>query len=592
MPTYNILMQKRNADNTGWDQYLPITNAENVFYNETETVKEKIDPLLQKVIFASNCGFTGGAGDAAILQNILENNVADIFYVDTTICIDTGIMITSKVKKIVGHGGNITLTNKGTSKVPWLKWEYCDGMVFEFVDFLGDIDKSLTTDTEFQNNLVTSMFLSHCNNIIIRGCTFKNIIGAGAIVCRYCSGVIVKDDYIIDCWNHISGDYQGDGIYIGFTTNTHVFGNYILNTLTDVTKYGRIGVCFEFAGTNSCTCVNNVITGYDRAVHIELVDGPILVKNNVVEGCPMGFIAWDTNNSDIDVDGNYFSNEGVPATYVPQLVQGSRGFVSFYSNTPTAEVNKNTVFRNNTCRVTVNVPGVDRLIFTKITGETYSKNKFIDSTRTKTMFMYNPTESGTVNNNKLTFVGNEVSCKMADFAHIGRHQINDNNFDVDIFRHVCTPTHTLNFSNREFMRNIIRNGDSGIVGVETYIFMSNVSIMCVGNTFRDITAKAGQQNALLTTRDYSATPGLKSVFDNNTLISTQDNTITLLFFGRMDGCMHPTNSNKHITNTGIGYEQSGVSNKALVVTASDGSERVITVGTDGVLSAATVQRSK
>lgn len=546
----------------------------------------KIAPFTQKVIFASSFNFTNTGSDGVKFKTLLENITANVLYIDTDIYIDKGIRVDfSKVKRIEGLGGKITLSNKTDSKTPYLKWESCHGMEFKDVRFEGDFNKTLTTDAQYQATIVSPLFLSLSNNVKISGCTFKGIVGAGAVMIRNCKNVRVKHNDIFDCWNHINGDLQGDGVYVAFSEGVRVTDNYIKNDFPDVTKFGRIGITFEFDTTKDCICQNNYIYGYDRAIHVELVGGSIVIKGNTAEACPMAFVGWHNNNSPISVEGNTFTNKGVPTTYVAQLLQGTLGFVSFFTNTPTEESNANTVVTNNDFIIEANVTSVTEFVQSKISGEGYHNNRFTDKTRTKRLLLFNPSETTTINNNNLKFVDNKVKAREIYIGHVGRHEIARNDFDVTTYTHICTPTPTLPSSERKFFDNYVHNGDSGLVSTAAYLFTNKASLWAKDNVFKDIKVFDGQQDTLIrANQDYTATPFLKSIMDNNTLVSTQAGTVTNFFFGRLDNMVYSTTTNKKITSSGVMYVQSGMTNSALVLTKPNGNEGVITVDDSGVLS--------
>jgi hypothetical protein len=59
MATYNTVIKKRNAANTGWDSILPITTAENVLINEQgDTVATHMaeDAIHRKIIYWDGTG--------------------------------------------------------------------------------------------------------------------------------------------------------------------------------------------------------------------------------------------------------------------------------------------------------------------------------------------------------------------------------------------------------------------------------------------------------------------------------------------------------------------------------------------------------
>lgn len=556
----------------------------------------ELQPLIAKTIFASKYSFSNGAGDAAKFKTLVETTTANILYIDTNICIDTPIRVDlTNLSKIVGMGGTIKLTNKVTSLVPTLEFEYCNNLIFENIAFVGDVDKTLTSDTLFANNIVSPLFLSHCDNDKVINCSFTGIISAAAVLLRYCNNILVKNNSIVNCWNHIEGDLQGDGVYVGHSSNVIVADNYIHNAFATKDNFGRVGVCFESAETANCICSNNHIYGYDRAIHIELGGCNIVIENNNALGCAMGFVCWQANNKHILVKDNYFSNIGVPTDYVAQLLQGTRGFISFFSNDTSVETNKNSIFRGNTCILEVDITGIEKFVCSKISGESFIGNTFTDKNRTKEIYFYNPNEV-TINNNNLDFSGNSVDCAAVKFAQIGKHRINGNTFNVPMFAFKCDPINTLGAVYREFKNNTIKNEVNNafsLVNNYGYLFLNKISLFCKDNVFVDIKKQDGYNDCIFQTgQDYSASPHLKSIIDNNTLINTQTGAITKINTQQLDNCANESISNKIITNDGVSYTSLTNSNKCLVVTAPDGSERIITVGASGVLAGTTVQKWK
>ena len=389
----------------------------------------------------------------------------------------------------------------------------------------------------------------------------------------------------MDCWRRNAGDTQGDAVYVSFSAGAKVINNYIKNNFTSKDNIGRGGVIFEFSDTKDFICDNNYVYGYDRAFHCELVGGRGIISKNIVEGCAMAYVGWQCNNSQIFIEYNHFSNVGIPTDHFTNIGQGAWGFISMYSNTTTVEVNANTIFKNNTFMLEANVTSMNYFLSTKVTGEEYHDNAFVDNNNNKQLFCYNPSDTTTINNNRFVFNRNNVQATGIFFGHLGKHKINGNVLDVGKFTYICTPQPTLNFMNREFMNNTIKNGDSGIVQVDSYLFANKVSVNCLGNIFKDIFKVVIEQDTVIrANQDYTSFPELKSVFDNNTLINTQTGVLNTFFFGRMDNMIHPTNTNKRINSTGVRYEMSGMLNKAIVATQPDGTEKFLSIDNSAAIT--------
>lgn len=542
----------------------------------------------------SNYAFKNTSGDADLFKSVIETVNASTLYIDTNIYIDKPIIIDgtiTKVKRIIGFGGTITFTNKGVSGIPCIQISNATDLLISDLEFQGDFNASLINETDWSNNIVSPLYLYQCQNVRVHNNTFRSILSAYTVCIRYCTNVVVSQNTILDCWRRNAGDTQGDAVYIGFTDGSKVINNYIKNNFTSKDNIGRIGVTYEFNTTKNFICSHNYIYGYDRSIHCENIGGKGLISHNIVEGCAMAYVGWQCGNYPVIIEYNHFSNTGIPTDHYTNIGQGAWGFISMYSNTPTVEVNANTIFRNNTFTLDANVNNMNYFISTKITGEFYYDNTFVDNNSNKSLFLYNPTDTGTINNNRLEFIGNKVQATNVYFGHIGKFKINGNIFNVTIFTFNCVPTPTLNFISREFIGNTIKNGDSGTVSTGAYLFMNKVSMLCKDNIFKDILIYSGEQNTLVrANQDYTSLPELKSIFDNNTVISIQSGTVSNVFLGRMDNMMHKTTSNKAITSSGTMYQSSGIANKSLLVVASDGGERAITVDTNGVLSTQAVQR--
>lgn len=546
-----------------------------------------------KAEYASFYGFTNTSGDADKLKNAIETSTAHTLYIDTNIYIDKPINIDGtliKLKRIIGVGGTIKFTNKGVSGIPCIQISNGQGIDISGLYILGDFNPALINESQWSANIVSPLYLYTCQNMRVHNNTFSTILSAYTVCLRFCTNVFVSQNTILDCWRRNSGDTQGDAVYVSDGVFVKVLNNHIKNNFTSKDNIGRIGVTFEFGTTKDCICSGNYVYGYDRAFHCELIGGKVTIANNIVEGCAMAYVGWQCNNSPVIFEYNQCSNVGMPIDHFTNIGQ-AYGFISMLSNTPTVEVNANTIISNNTFTLDTTVTSMSYFVNSKITGEVYENNTFTDNTNAKTMFFYNPNDV-TINNNRFAFNRNTVKCAHIYFGHLNRHKINRNTLDVGKFTFICTPQPTLSFMNREFTDNTIRNGDTGIVTVDSYLFVNKISLLCRDNTFIDIQKVTVEQDTVIrANQDYTANPELKSVFDNNTLINTQSGVLNTFFFGRLDNQMHPTNTNKKISSSGVKYEMSGMLNRAIVATRPDGTEKYLSIDNSDVISW-TLQKTK
>lgn len=106
-------------------------------------------------------------------------------------------------------------------------------------------------------------------------------------------------------------DNHGDAIYSANTSSYKIIGNKITNSLTGGNRIGRIGICIEYERSKGGIIEKNIINGYDRGIHIELIKGNTTIFENKLEGNISGIVLWNNYNYKQSVKNNIITNYGL-----------------------------------------------------------------------------------------------------------------------------------------------------------------------------------------------------------------------------------------------------------------------------------------
>lgn len=169
--------------------------------------------------------------------------------------------------------------------------------------------------------------------------------------------VTIKNCVINNCWgyNPLTDSY-GDGLYIADVASADVVNNKIKNNFISTGYLGRCGIVIEYTSEN-CKILNNIIFGYDRAIHVEADYGNHLIKGNVITGTDLGILIINksipNHNNPLKIIDNKISNDGLPKqkalnrTYAITSV-ADRAMIYFYAE---GNCRKGSLIRNNQIKV-------------------------------------------------------------------------------------------------------------------------------------------------------------------------------------------------------------------------------------------------
>ena len=157
--------------------------------------------------------------------------------------------------------------------------------------------------------------LDSCNYVNIHDNYIHDVFVGGGITVYRTNFCDIKNNRLINVYG-CGNDSFGDAIYVGQSTKyANVEGNYVYNDIINTeNNMGRCGIVYEFQ-TYSSTIKNNIIFGYDRAIHIEITkyNELITIESNKISGCNTGVMIWNTL-SRIRILNNSITNENALLT--------------------------------------------------------------------------------------------------------------------------------------------------------------------------------------------------------------------------------------------------------------------------------------
>lgn len=273
----------------------------------------------------------------------------------------------------------------------------------EIWSFVGEtLNKFTVENLKVHNFKGSSGVASYSNNYFeIKKSTFTNVTG--------------NPNDLID--NH------GDAIYIANTKNYHIDSNNINNTISLNNRIGRVGICIEYEKSGDGTISNNLISGYDRGVHIELINGNTLVKDNRIIGNSSGVVLWNNQGYKHSIISNHISNWGLSKENISILYTSSPILMLGYNT------NNGTVIQNNDIKISRQYFLPKNMLQITSSNILVSNNIFNDETKTLTLSI----AQGKGNKEKvenIIFSNNQVYCKSIDVYDATNLNITQNNFQI------------------------------------------------------------------------------------------------------------------------------------------------------------------
>lgn len=167
------------------------------------------------------------------------------------------------------------------------------------------------------------ILLRQSEKVEISNCEFKNIPGS-ALAIGISDGITIKNNKFSSVFARNDWDNIGDAITIyAFCKNINVSDNKI--ELSD-NQSGRCGISFDDFCKNG-KVVNNEITGYERAIHIETSKN-IVTANNTTERSPVGILSG--GNEYCTIENN--SIDGTDVVFPATLSATANLFVYYDSD--------------------------------------------------------------------------------------------------------------------------------------------------------------------------------------------------------------------------------------------------------------------
>ncbi len=141
-------------------------------------------------------------------------------------------------------------------------------------------------------------------------------------------------------------DNHGDGIYIANTLNYNVKNNVIKNDLSK-NRIGRIGICIEYERSLNGNICNNLISGYDRGIHVELINGTALIERNKLYGNCSGIVLWNNHGKKQIIKTNEINNIGIPKQIKTLLYTNAPLLMLGYEANKGSEIIENNILIDN-----------------------------------------------------------------------------------------------------------------------------------------------------------------------------------------------------------------------------------------------------
>ncbi|MBE9465028.1 right-handed parallel beta-helix repeat-containing protein [Dyadobacter subterraneus] len=175
-------------------------------------------------------------------------------------------------------------------------------------------------------HFINAILINRIDKIIIANCKFVNIYGNGIALMGYCKEGVINDNTFQGVHGFLEVkinnlyDCYGDGILIqDHCENLKITKNNI--RLLKGQK-GRCGIAVDYYSAN-ITITNNVITGYDRCIHIES-SNHINISNNKAIASFCGILVSSSTNININyniingqnpLNPSYISHPGLLFSY-------------------------------------------------------------------------------------------------------------------------------------------------------------------------------------------------------------------------------------------------------------------------------------
>jgi len=270
--------------------------------------------------------------------------------------------------------------------------------------FVGETLKKFKVSNMIIKNLYGSAGITSFSNDYaeISGNSLENVTGN-------------PDDYI---------DNHGNGVYIGDTKAYEVNNNKIINNLKISERIGTVGICIEGGKSGNGMISNNFVSGYDRGIHVELINGTSNIIKNQLIGNVSGVVLWNNNGHKQVLESNIINNKGLNKNIKPILYTSAPILILGYN------ANSGTIIKNNT--ITIEKDFFIQNNIMQITSDriTVINNVFSDNSKTLSLSI-SQGEGDKKRINGVVFSGNKiVGAKI--YVYDGTNiNISNNEFDIN-----------------------------------------------------------------------------------------------------------------------------------------------------------------
>jgi hypothetical protein len=310
MASYNIEMQKRNADDTGWDKLYPVTKDTNVFDANGVQISKKVKKTDAWIDVKEDFGAVGDGvtDDSEAIQNALNNlnvnNGGVLFFPLGIYKITSTIIIPNSTITIEGIGinsvilGSLATMFKLTGDTGYLKRLEIKNIKFEITDnnLIFDFTRTFTAaptpsmllrDVWFKGLQATLVKMNTVRETYIDNCIFE---GGGII--ENTAQLLLSDTINFNINNCI--------FYRGMQPNPGGTGLLLDDTIDS--EYRSEGLMISnciFIDLKYGICCDGVLEASITDNMIDQIDNPIIIKNTTSFRIENNYIAARLNDATV-----------------------------------------------------------------------------------------------------------------------------------------------------------------------------------------------------------------------------------------------------------------------------------------------------
>lgn len=291
----------------------------------------------------------------------------------------------------------------------------------------GIIDCSLNNVTKVKDNPNIWAFVGETlKKFQVSNMTIKNLYGSAGIT-SFSNDVAVISS---NTFQNVTGnpddyfDNHGNGIYIGDTKTYEVSNNKIINNLEQSKRLGTVGICIEGGKPGNGVISNNFVSGYDRGVHVELINGTSNIIKNQLIGNSSGVVLWNNNGYKQIVESNIINNKGLNRN-IKAILYTSAPILLLGYNT-----NSGTIIKNNTVTIEKDFFIPNNIIQITSGGVSVTNNIFLDNSKTLSLSI-SQGEGDEKRVNGVIFSGNKITVASIYVYDGSNLNISNNEFDIN-----------------------------------------------------------------------------------------------------------------------------------------------------------------